>query len=151
MAGRHGLRQGGKDGKGRMMRNILHICVILGLLPLPAMAETPMTGAEFEAYSTGKTLTYAIGGSVWGTEQYKTNRQVMWAFTDDECRTGYWYEQADQICFIYDDPNDPKCWWFYLDANGLRARFATDPPEMELSEVANSDEPMGCLGPDVGV
>ena len=133
------------------MRNALYISLILALLPLPARAETPMTGAEFEAYSTGKILTYAMGGVVWGVEEYKPNRRVMWAFTDAKCREGYWYEKNQQICFVYEDPNDPKCWWFYLDAKGLRARFATDPPEMELSEVANSAEPMGCLGPDVGV
>ena len=133
------------------MRKLLHASIIVALLPLPAMAETPMTGAEFEAYSTGKTLTYAQGGVIWGTEQYNANRVVMWAFTDDECRAGYWYEDGDQICFIYDDPADPKCWLFYLDASGMRARFATDPPEMDLSEVANSAEPIGCLGPDVGV
>ena len=133
------------------MRFPLRLPLILALLPLPALAETPMTGAEFEAYSTGKTLTYALGGVVWGIEEYKANRRVMWAFTDAECRTGYWYEQGEQICFIYEDPADPKCWLFYLDAEGLRAQFATDPPDMELSEVANSPEPMGCPGPDVGV
>ena len=133
------------------MYKALRLSLILGLLPMPAHAETPMTGAEFEAYSTGKTLTYAMGGQIWGIEEYKANRRVMWAFTDAECREGYWYEKDQQICFIYEDPNDPKCWLFYLDAGGLRARFATDPPEMELSEVANSPEPMGCLGPDVGV
>ena len=133
------------------MYKALRLSLILGLLPMPAHAETPLTGAEFEAYSTGKTLTYAMGGQIWGIEEYKANRRVMWAFTDAECREGYWYEKDQQICFIYEDPNDPKCWLFYLDAGGLRARFATDPPEMELSEVANSPEPMGCLGPDVGV
>ena len=133
------------------MRHVLNLSLILGLSPIPALADTPMTGAEFEAYSAGKTLTYAMGGVVWGTEEYKANRRVMWAFTEAECREGFWFEQGDQICFIYEDPNDPKCWWFYLGASGLRARFATDPPDMELSEVADSPEPLGCLGPDVGV
>ena len=71
------------------VRFAVRVPVILALLPLPALAETPMTGAEFEAYSTGKTLTYAQGGVVWGTEEYKANRRVMWAFTDAECREGY--------------------------------------------------------------
>ncbi len=133
------------------VRFAVRLPVILALLPLPALAEIPMTGAEFEAYSTGKTLTYAQGGVVWGTEEYKANRRVMWAFTDAECREGYWYEQGRQICFIYEDPNDPKCWLFYLDANGMRAQYATDPPDIEMSEVTNSSQPMGCLGPDVGV
>ena len=133
------------------MRFAVRLALTLAVLPVPALAETPLTGAEFDAYSTGKTLTYAMGGIVWGAEEYKTNRRVMWAFTEAECREGYWYEKDDQICFVYEDPNDPKCWWFYLEGDGLRARFATDPPEMELSEVANSPEPIGCPGPDVGV
>lgn len=116
----------------------------------PALAETPMTAAEFESYATGKTLTYAENGEIWGTEQYKTGRRVVWAFTDSECRTGTWYPKDDQICFIYDNPDDPQCWWFYRRYAGIAAQFANDPADVTLSEVAQSDGPMPCAGPDVG-
>ncbi len=33
-------------------------------------AETPMSGAEFEAYATGRTLTYAERGVIYGIEEY---------------------------------------------------------------------------------
>ena len=110
-----------------------------------------MTAAEFEAYATGKILTYAENGAVWGTEQYKPNRRVVWAFTTSECRDGYWYEKGDQICFVYEDPNDPQCWLFFKQANGLAAQFMGPGGGSLLSEVAKSASPMACAGPQVGV
>lgn len=126
--------------------------------PLPAPGAgpergSPLTGAEFEAYSTGKTLTYAQGGVVWGTEQYLPGRKVRWAFTDDECKEGYWFEQADnQICFVYEADGILQCWQFYRAAGGgLLARFVNDPEGTLLSEVAQTDQPLACMGPKVGV
>lgn len=110
-----------------------------------------MTGAEFEAYVTGKTLTYAQGGGVFGTEQYLPGRKVRWAFTDDICQYGSWYEQDDLICFTYDVEPQPQCWQFWRDGAGLRARFEGDPAGTELSEVRQTDKPLSCHGPDVGV
>ena len=115
------------------------------------LAETPMTAAEFEAYTTGKTLTYSLGGEVFGTEQYRPGRQVVWAFTGDDCTDGRWYEQAGLICFVYPTDGTPQCWTFYLDNNSLRAKFIGDSSEAELSVVAQSPKPMACMGPDVGV
>jgi hypothetical protein len=132
------------------MRSRLALILLLAA-PAAFAAETPMTGAEFEAYATGKILTYADSGTVWGTEQYKPDRRVVWAFTASECRDGYWYEKDDQICFVYEDPNDPQCWWFYRREGGIAARFVGDPEGITLSEVAQSDGPMPCAGPDVGV
>ncbi len=124
----------------------------IALLPLPGLAEDmPITAAEFDAYVTGRTLTYAVGGVVYGTEQYKAGRKVIWAFTEDECREGHWYEKDQQICFVYEDPNDPQCWLFYTGTNGLTARFIGDDEASELSEVAQSPGPLSCAGPDVGV
>ena len=40
------------------------------LLPLPAIAETPLTGAEFEALTTGKTMDHVLFGEVYGAERY---------------------------------------------------------------------------------
>lgn len=114
---------------------------------------TPLTGDEFDSYSTGKTLTYAQGSVVWGTEQYLPDRKVRWAFTDDECKLGYWFEQADhQICFVYEADGILQCWQFFHSENGgLLARYVNDPKETMLSEVAQSDQPLACMGPKVGV
>lgn len=125
--------------------------LILALLPLPAVGDTLMTATEFDAYVTGKVMDFSQAGQVWGTEAYKANRRVIWAFTDAECREGYWYAQDDQICFIYEDPNDPQCWRFYKTDSGVSVRFSGDPSESEMSTVTESTDGLGCPGPDVGV
>ncbi|MGQ0566143.1 MAG: hypothetical protein ACT4OK_13890 [Gemmobacter sp.] len=133
--------------------------LILALLlaPAPALAETtpvspPMTGAEFESYATGKTLTYGLGGEVYGIEQYLPGRRVLWAFKGDICREGYWYEAGQEICFVYEqDVGGPQCWTFHRIEGGIRARFTGDPNGADLSEVAQSSSPLVCSGPDVGV
>lgn len=127
------------------------ICATLPALAQETEPRPAMTGAEFEAYATGRTLTFAAGGTVFGTEQYLPGRRVIWAFTDDICKEGIWYEDGDMICFAYEDPSAPQCWKFWRDGTGLRAQFEGDPAGTELSEVAQSDQPLRCLGPDVGV
>lgn len=125
------------------------------LIALPlcgaARAETPLTAEEFDSYSQGKTLTYAMGGEVFGTEQYLPNRRVRWAFTQDVCKIGSWYEEAGLICFVYEDEGAPQCWKFWREGEGLKGQFEGDPEGTELSEVAQTDKPLLCAGPDVGV
>ena len=116
-----------------------------------ALAETPMTAAEFDAYATGKTLTYSVAGEVYGAEQYLPDRHVVWAFKDDQCADGVWYEDAGLICFAYENMGDPQCWNFYLGTSGLRAEFVGPNGSSSLSEVAQSAKPLACAGPDVGV
>lgn len=123
--------------------------------PLSVQAQSAMTGPEFEAYVTGRTLTFAENGMVYGIEEYLNNRRVRWAFVGDECQEGYWYDaQVDgtsMICFVYEyTPDDPQCWTFYQSSRGLKARFRNDPNARELYEVQQSREPMVCLGPRIG-
>lgn len=133
----------------RMMRAA--ILALAALTALPALAADPLTAEEFEAYATGKTLTYAVGGQIYGTEEYRPGRRVLWAFEGEECSRGYWYPDAGQICFVYEDNPNPQCWTFYHETGGLRARFAGDPEGAELAAIAESREPLVCPGPDVGV
>jgi len=132
--------------------------LLAATLALPALAQevtpvadAPMTGAEFEAYATGKTLSYAQDGVVWGSEQYLPGRKVIWAFTEDDCQYGQWYEDAGNICFLYDNDPDAQCWKFFREASGLRAIFMGADGGTALSEVAQSTTPLNCPGPDVGV
>ncbi|MCR8725321.1 hypothetical protein [Frigidibacter sp. ROC022] len=127
------------------------LATILALvLAAPANAE-PMSGAEFEAYVTGRTLTYNSGGTAYGIEQYLKNRRVRWAFLGDDCVEGSWYEDQGMICFTYENNEVPQCWTFEKGSNGLIARFQNDPAATELYEARQSSEPMICLGPKVGV
>ncbi|TDL79834.1 hypothetical protein E2L08_08065 [Palleronia sediminis] len=122
--------------------------------PSATMAATPMTAAEFEAYVTGKTLTFSVGGSPYGQEEYRDGRRVRWSFLDGDCKEGDWFPQGDHICFAYDDDPPgaaPICWTFYSGPAGLRAELADDPAGSVFYETRQSDEPLVCLGPEVGV
>jgi hypothetical protein len=131
------------------LRPILLGALLAGLsLPLGA-SEAPLSGAAFEAYVTGKTLTFASDGQPYGAEQYLPGRRVLWAFTEDICREGIWYEEEGQICFVYAHAPDPQCWIFWLDG-GLQARFMGDGVATELQEIGQSTAPLPCPGPDVG-
>jgi hypothetical protein len=132
-----------------VMRPLL--AALLALLPLAATGQTPMTADEFDAYVTGHTLTYSQFGTIFGTEEYLPNRKVRWAFTEDQCQYGSWYEEAGNICFLYEYDPQPHCWTFWQEADGLKALSLEDTPDAELSEVEKTDTPLGCAGPDVGV
>ncbi len=116
-----------------------------------AAAETPMSVAEFEAYVTGRTLTYSQFGAPYGVEEYLPGRKVRWAFTEDVCQYGRYYEDAGLICFVYEYDPQPHCWTFWRDGAGLKALSVSDLPGSELSEVSQSDAPLSCAGPEVGV
>ncbi len=131
---------------------MLRLVAILFLLPAyTASAQSALSGADFDEYTRGKTLFYGFQGQVYGVERYLPNRRVIWSFLDGNCKEGVWYEQNDQICFIYEDRLDPQCWVFTRSAGGLIAQFEGDPAETELYEAEDIDEEMVCYGPDVGV
>lgn len=137
------------------MRLILPAIALAATLAVPALAakvETPMTAEEFSAYATGKTLSYAQNGEVWGSEQYLPGQGVVWTFSGQECQYGKWYADADAdaICFVYDTDPTPQCWHFFREAKGLRAEFLDDPVNTNLSEVSQSETPLDCPGPEVG-
>lgn len=132
------------------------ILAMFAVMAVPVAAQEtdlglPLSAEEFDAYVTGRTLTYADAGAVYGTEEYRKDRKVIWAFTEAECREGYWYPEGEQICFVYEDPNDPQCWLFFKGAKGLQAQFMGLGAGTPLSEVEQSAGPMSCAGPDVGV
>jgi len=120
-------------------------------LAFPALADPTMSGADFEAYATGKTLYFGSDGEAYGGEQYLDNRRVRWSFLDGKCKDGYWYEVGSLICFVYEDDPAPQCWSFTRGASGLIARFENNAEADELYEVEQADEPLLCLGPEVGV
>lgn len=126
-------------------------CLLLIAAATAAFAAEPLTGTEFDSYATGKTLTYALHGEIWGTEQYLPGRKVIWAFEGEDCKRGTWYEAAGNICFLYEDREDAQCWRFFNEDGALRAQFAGDPDGTPLSELTQSTAAMPCPGPDVGV
>lgn len=130
----------------------LTLALILTLVPVLAGAgDAPMSAADFDAYSRGKTLTYSVDGRVYGAEQYLPGRRVIWAFEGQACQRGTWTESAGQICFHYEGDPEPACWQFFPGPEGLTARFASDPEGTALKEIAQSPAPLSCPGPEVGV
>jgi len=117
-----------------------------------ATAGSPLSGTEFDAYTTGKTLTFLESGHAYGIEQYRPGRKVKWAFDDGDCQEGEWYEpEPGLICFIYENTSDnPQCWNFFKENGGLTARFANEQNGIELYEARQSHAPLLCLGPEVG-
>ncbi|MGB7241172.1 MAG: hypothetical protein WBC93_03685 [Sulfitobacter sp.] len=120
-------------------------------LAAPVFAQDMMSAEEFDAYTRGKTLFYGQGGSPYGAEVYLDNRRVRWSFLDGDCKEGHWYEDAGQICFVYEDNPEPQCWTFRAGAAGLIAKFENDPDATDLYEADDIEEEMICYGPDVGV
>lgn len=120
---------------------------LLALLPGMALAETPLTGAEFDARTQGRTLTYSRDGQVWGREQYLKDRKVIWAFEGEGCKNGVWNEpQPGLICFVYDDaPDEQECWRFFDRPEGIFAQSELD-PEGGVAAIADSDTGMICGG-----
>lgn len=129
----------------------MKLAVLFALIALPAAAQDAMTAAEFEAYTSGKTLTFGVRGApAYGMEQYKSNRRVVWSFLDGECNNGVWYESKGSICFRYDFDPEPKCWKFYDEPGGLRAVYMNTPTASVLYEAQDSEEELICPGPRVG-
>jgi len=128
------------------MRFLIVLLLSLG----PAWAQTPMTVEEFEGFVQGKTLSYAQQGRAFGVEQYFEDRRVIWAFTDGQCQSGIWYPQDGSICFDYEN-QDPICWDFFAQGDGMRARVLGGDPANDLSVVGESDQHIACVPPGLGV
>jgi hypothetical protein len=132
---------------------------ILALLlaATPALAERPLTGAEFESLVEGRTLTYGHAGTApYGVEHYHPGRRVTWAWLDGaECSAGKWYEEgpADDraICFLYEhDPEEPKCWQLFREGDGgLSAVFLNDGGTTVLYEIVEDPGSLVCGGAGV--
>lgn len=115
------------------------------------MADTAMNAAQFDTYTQGKTLTYAQEGiTLFGVEQYRSNRNVTWAIDGGECQRGVWYESKGNICFRYNNDPEPACWQFFNTPRGLRAIYMTDPNTITLTATRITTNPLICPGPEVG-
>ncbi|MDX8354453.1 hypothetical protein [Cognatiyoonia sp. IB215182] len=102
------------------MRSVLALCLIAST----AQAQDAMNANEFEDYAEGRTLGYSVGRAApYGTERYLPNRRVIWTTIDGRCSTGSWYPIEDQICFLYDDDPDEKCWHFFPNGDDLMGIF----------------------------
>lgn len=110
-----------------------------------------MSPAEFEAWSTGKTLDYSVDGVVLGSEAYFPNRIVRDADTGGPCLDGTWHPQGDAVCFIYPARDGIHCWTFWRDGDAVYAKPLDAAPDDPAQLVTEADTPLTCPGPEVGV
>lgn len=116
-----------------------------------AVANDTMNGKAFDDYTRGKTLFYGHDGTTYGAEIYLDNRRVRWSLLDGQCKDGYWYEQAGQICFVYEDDPSPRCWGFTKQDGKLTALFANVPGATRFQATEHSGAELACLAPNLGV
>lgn len=123
------------------MRSILAFC----LLALPVHAQEAMTAEDFETYAEGRTLGYSVGNrDPYGTERYLPNRRVIWTTIGGRCSTGSWFPVEDQICFVYDDDPDEKCWHFFPNADELVGIFEQSVGQAYRVSVIDDDDLFAC-------
>ena len=114
-------------------------------------SSKPLNAQEFDAYVTGKTLTYANSGLIFGIEEYLPNRRVRWSTAPDECQYGSWFQKDEMICFTYEYGSRDHCWRFWQDDRGLVALAEGASADEALSELAQSKTGLNCPAPNVGV
>lgn len=121
-------------------------------LPCAALADTPLSGAEFDAFVSGRTLTYSANGIPYGVEYYAPSQRVIWSVLDGTCEYGKWYEASSptgpQICFVYEDDPEPNCWQIFMEGNRMRADFMNQPDSTVLY-MLDETEPLICDGAGV--
>lgn len=123
------------------MRNIL----ILLCFANAVHAQDAMTGPEFDAYATGKTITFSSQTNpAYGVERYLPGQRVMWSTFDGICKYGVWFESKGDICFRYDDIEVLQCWTMFDEPNGLRGVYTTVPDTTVIFEVLGRDDPLIC-------
>ncbi|MDQ2065838.1 hypothetical protein Q9295_05610 [Xinfangfangia sp. CPCC 101601] len=121
------------------------------LLSAPRPTGPAMTADEFDAYVTGKVLTYSKYDWIYGTEEYLPGRRVRWQVTGDLCQYGHWYEKSGLICFTYEYAQGEHCWTFWQEDGLLRALTTDDLAGEPLSEVKDAEVGLNCPDLDVGV
>lgn len=119
--------------------------------PAPGATPEPLSAAEFEAYVSGKTLTYSQYGQGFGIEEYLPGRKVRWMTSPGECQYGSWFQKGALICFVYEYNPEEHCWSFWREGDVLKALAEGAAPETALTEVDQSPRGLDCPAPDVGV
>ncbi len=133
------------------------LCVCGAILAAPtAFAEGRLSGAEFDARTSGKTITFVNpAGQFYGAEQYLGDRRVQWMVADGICTRGSWSaggsEAAPLICFSYDERIEPLCWVVEARDDQLFAYVDGTPPENAIRSSQISNEPLPCPAQDLGM
>jgi hypothetical protein len=127
-----------------MFSRVIATLIALGAAT-PTLPQDRMTGAEFDAYVTGRTITFStFDNPTYGIERYLAGRRVMWSTFDGTCIYGVWYESKGDICFRYDHKEEPQCWAITLGPAGLIGQFTNRPDGTIIYEQRDRDDPLIC-------
>ena len=127
--------------KSGAMRSLLLALTVAS----PAAAQGGMSAAEFDAYVTGRTITFRTDlNPTYGIERYLPGRRVMWSTFDGICQYGVWFESKGDICFRYEHDPEHKCWTIYDEPGGLRGVFTTRPNTTVIYEIPDREDPLIC-------
>ncbi len=108
-----------------MAKLAMRFLITLLLFATTATAQSPMTAEEFDAYVTGKILTFGSPGNPnFGVEHYLPQRRVLWSAFNGECIEGRWYEADQNICFAYEGTDEHHCWTVFKTPDGIQATNA---------------------------
>ena len=119
--------------------------ILAFLLAPPALAENRMTAEAFDAFATGRTLTYQQPDIVFGTEEYLPGRRVRWSDGTAGCYAGSWFPKDGEICFLYQGTTEPACWSFVQEGDRVSAT-SSDDAERLVYDVVISKTALPCSG-----
>jgi len=128
-----------------------YLTLIALIAAAPALAQSNLTGSEFEALSTGKTLYFSKNGKAYGAEHFFKGRISKWQYSDGQCENGEWFTQNDMICFNYENGLETLCWDFFKSDKGYAAH-AEGAPLDEVLELEFIDQnPLLCSSDGLAV
>lgn len=102
-----------------------------------------MTAEEFEEFTTGQTLIYTDRSGWSGFEQYLSGRRVIWREDGGLCKLGYWYDEGERICFVYEDSEEPVCWAAFMTGEDSLTVIASDFGAIQ-DVTSQTDLPLNC-------
>ena len=132
------------------MRTLL-ACLMLAAAP--ALAEEPVSPAEFRDYAEGWTLAFEHEGEPFGQEHFDEDGATVWRYPDGSCMDGVWRAHGAQLCFYYGLGDEVLCWRALRDEAGLFVRLLGDGPDagMELRVSGRSRDRPLCGEPGRGI
>lgn len=132
------------------MRALLTLALFIA--PQMVWAQTQLSADDFDARTSGKTITYATpDGAYYGTEQYLDGRRVRWMYSNGTCAEGIWFPEGDNLCFLYEGQINAQCWIAEDRAGRIFAYTLGTNPNDAIGSTIISDKPLACAGPDLGV
>ncbi|WP_333814641.1 hypothetical protein [Tabrizicola sp.] len=117
----------------------------------PALAEPPMTAAEFAAHVGTDTITYGYATGIVGIADYGPDQTLVWRYEGGACMKGRYHQSGDALCFSFEAQELSPCWHFGLQSGRLYGVTINLPVRDRIFEIGRSDRPLDCSDNETGV